>query len=149
MTVDKVNRGDLSFFVALINGDGVKINREFSLFYKLHKGLKWWITLQNVFIDQRYKTALEASYCVAFKTSNANIFHVKAFSSIFLIEPVFFQSLQKKGKGFKVSIFLFLFPTEKRRKDVFFKTVHICINKDQKNCKRLIVKVVKIQFLYF
>lgn len=149
MTVDKVNRGGLSFFVALINGDGVKINREFSLFYKLHKGLKWWITLQNVFIDQRYKTALEASYCVAFKTSNANIFHVKAFSSIFLIEPVFFQSLQKKGKGFKVSIFLFLFPTEKRRKDVFFKTVRICINKDQKNCKRLIVKVVKIQFLYF
>lgn len=147
--MDKVNRGGLSFFVALINGDGVKINREFSLFYKLHKGLKWWITLQNVFIDQRYKTALEASYCVAFKTSNANIFNVKAFASIFLIEPVFFQSLQKKGKGFKVSIFLFLFPTEKRRKDVFFKTVHICINKDQKNCKRLIVKVVKIQFLYF
>lgn len=146
--MDKVNRGDLSFFVALINGDGVKINREFSLFYKLHKGLKWWVTLQNVFIDQRYKTALEASYCVAFKTSNANIFNVKALSSI-LIEPVFFQSLQKKGKEFKVNIFLFLFPTEKRRKGLFFKTVHICINKDQKNCKRLIVKVVKIEFLYF
>lgn len=145
--MDKVNRGDLSFFVALINGDGVKINREFSLFYKLHKGLKWWVTLQNVFIDQRYKTALEASYCVAFKTSNANIFNVKALSSI-LIEPVFFQSLQKKGKEL-VNIFLFLFPTEKRRKGLFFKTVHICINKDQKNCKRLIVKVVKIQFLYF
>ena len=143
-----MNRGDLSFFVALINGDGVKINREFSLFYKLHKGLKWWVTLQNVFIDQRYKTALEASYCVAFKTSNANIFNVKALSSI-LIEPVFFQSLQKKGKEFKVNIFLFLFPTGKRRKGLFFKTVHICINKDQKNCKRLIVKVVKIQFLYF
>ena len=134
--------------MALINEDGVKINREFSLFCKLHKGLKWWITLQNVFIDQRYKTALEASYCVAFKTSNANIFNVKAFSSIFLIEPVFFQSLQKKDKGFKVSIFLFLFLTEKTRKGLFFKTVHICINKDQKNCKRLIVKVVKIQFLY-
>lgn len=132
--MDKVNRGDLSFFVALINGDGVKINREFSLFYKLHKGLKWWVTLQNVFIDQRYKTALEASYCVAFKTSNANIFNVKALSSI-LIEPVFFQSLQKKGKEFKVNIFLFLFPTEKRRKGLFFKTVHICINKDQKIVK--------------
>lgn len=120
--MDKVNRGDLSFFVALINGDGVKINREFSLFYKLHKGLKWWVTLQNVFIDQRYKTALEASYYVAFKTSNANIFNVKALSSI-LIEPVFFQSLQKKGKEFKV-IYSFSFFQQKRGEKVYFSKLY-------------------------